>query len=112
MASYLIALGLLVLLGKAIPPAMVPLMALPVVFLLFFIMAAGEEVGWMGYTFEPMQEKWNTLIASLVLGLIWAAWLDHDLPGVIQFSPWLVPSPRARQPLLSSVFVFSSTVTV
>ena len=49
-------------------------MALPVVFLLFFITASFEQVGWMGYAFEPMQDQWNAFKASLVLGLIWALW--------------------------------------
>jgi membrane protease YdiL (CAAX protease family) len=44
------------------------------VFVLFFIMALGEEVGWMGYAFEPMQDQWNAGKAALVLGLIWALW--------------------------------------
>jgi membrane protease YdiL (CAAX protease family) len=44
------------------------------VFLLFFIGSLGEEVGWMGYAFEPMQDKWNAFKAALVLGLIWALW--------------------------------------
>ncbi|MFC2005432.1 CPBP family intramembrane glutamic endopeptidase [Chloroflexota bacterium] len=37
-------------------------------------MALGEEVGWMGYAFEPMQDQGNAFKATLVLGLIWAAW--------------------------------------
>jgi membrane protease YdiL (CAAX protease family) len=71
---FLLALGLMVLIGKPIPDALFPVVALPVVFLVFFIMALGEEVGWMGYAFEPMQEQWNTFKATLVLGLIWAIW--------------------------------------
>ena len=71
---FILALGLMVLIGKPIPAAQFPVVALPVLFLAFFIMALGEEVGWMGYAFEPMQEQWNTFKATLVLGLIWAIW--------------------------------------
>ncbi|MFC2056670.1 CPBP family intramembrane glutamic endopeptidase [Chloroflexota bacterium] len=49
-------------------------MALPVLCLGFFIMALAEEVGWMGYAFEPMQAQRSAFKATLVLGLIWAIW--------------------------------------
>ena len=71
---FILALGLMVLIGKPIPAAQFPVVALPVVFLVFFIMALGEEVGWMGYAFEPMQDQGNAFKATLVLGLIWAIW--------------------------------------
>ena len=53
---------------------MTPVVVVPAVFLFFFILAAGEEVGWMGYAFEPMQTQGGALRASLVLGVIWAIW--------------------------------------
>ncbi|MFC1966740.1 CPBP family intramembrane glutamic endopeptidase [Chloroflexota bacterium] len=71
---FILALGLMVLIGKPIPAAQFPVVALPVLILVFFIMALGEEVGWMGYAFEPMQDQGNASKATLVLGLIWATW--------------------------------------
>ncbi len=71
---FLLSLGAMVLFGAPIPPALTPVVALPAVFLFFFILAAGEEVGWMGYAFEPMQAQGGALSASLVLGMIWAVW--------------------------------------
>jgi len=71
---FILALGLMVLIGKPIPAAQFPVVALPVLLLVFFIMALSEEVGWMGYAFEPMQDQWNAFKATLVLGLIWAIW--------------------------------------
>jgi hypothetical protein len=71
---YLLSLGWMILLGTPIPPAMAPLVALPAVFPFFFLLAAGEEVGWMGYAFEPMQARGGALRASLVLGMVWAFW--------------------------------------
>ncbi|MFC1939650.1 CPBP family intramembrane glutamic endopeptidase [Chloroflexota bacterium] len=71
---FMLALGLMVLIGKPIPAAQFPVAVLPVLFLVFFIMALGEEVGWMGYAFEPMQYQQNAFKATLVLGLIWAIW--------------------------------------
>ncbi len=87
---FILALGLMVLIGKPIPAAQFPVVALPVLFLVFFIMALGEEVGWMGYAFEPMQEQRNAFKATLVLGLIWAIWhvpifilLGSDLLSIV-----------------------------
>ncbi len=71
---FILSLGLMVLIGKPIPAAQFPVVALPVLLIAFFIMALGEEVGWMGYAFEPMQGQGNAFKATLVLGLIWALW--------------------------------------
>lgn len=49
-------------------------MALPVLILFFFLLAAGEEAGWMGFAYEPMQAQYSALRAALVLGMIWALW--------------------------------------
>jgi len=42
-------------------------------FALVFVLALGEELGWMGYAFDPMQERLGALKASLVLGPLWAS---------------------------------------
>lgn len=33
-----------------------------------------EEFGWRGYVLPRFQAKWNALVSSLVLGVIWGAW--------------------------------------
>ena len=45
---------------------------MPIIFSIVFIAALGEELGWMGYAFEPMQERFGALKASLFLGAVWA----------------------------------------
>ncbi|MEJ7685149.1 MAG: CPBP family intramembrane glutamic endopeptidase [Segetibacter sp.] len=50
------------------------------IFCVFFITAAGEEAGWMGYSIEQMQNHWGALKASLILGLVWAVW--HIIPYI------------------------------
>ncbi|MFC1764888.1 CPBP family intramembrane glutamic endopeptidase [Planctomycetota bacterium] len=83
---FLLSIGGLFLAGVPLPPSMAPLMALPVVFLFFFLLATGEEVGWMGYAFEPMQARAGALRAALVLGMIWALW--H-----VPFFVFMMPNP-------------------
>jgi membrane protease YdiL (CAAX protease family) len=34
----------------------------------------GEEIGWRGFALPRMQNRWNALTATLILGLLWALW--------------------------------------
>ncbi len=51
------------------------------IFVAFFIAAAGEELGYTGYALEPLQQRWGALPAALVLGAIHAVW---HYPSMIQ----------------------------
>ena len=35
---------------------------------------AVEEIGWRGFALPLLQSKFNALVASLILGLVWATW--------------------------------------
>ncbi len=62
-------------------PLPVPAMSVsivPALFVLFFLAAVAEELGWSGYVLDPLQNRWGALLASLMLGLVWAAW--HVVP--------------------------------
>ena len=67
---------LLQLLGQAIaweyaiPPALI----IPIFLLIYFTNALPEEYGWRGYALDPLQDRFQALPASLILGLIWAVW--------------------------------------
>ena len=41
-------------------------------FIILFIAALGEEIGWTAYVTEPLLERWGTIYAGLLLGIIWA----------------------------------------
>lgn len=42
-------------------------------FLAFFIGALGEELGWSGYSLDPLQGRWNAQ-ASFILGVVGIVW--------------------------------------
>jgi len=45
--------------------------------LVFFVFVLGplpEEMGWRGVGYDRLQQKTNPLVASLILGVAWAAW--------------------------------------
>ena len=68
------------LMGRPLPEAHIPFQSIPALFVMFFIVAACEELGWMGYVFEPMQNRWNALKAGIILGTVWAVW--HFIPYI------------------------------
>jgi membrane protease YdiL (CAAX protease family) len=55
----------------------------PLTVILFFLVI-GEELGWRGYALPRLQARYGVLGASLILGILWAAW---HLPN--QFIPGL-----------------------
>jgi membrane protease YdiL (CAAX protease family) len=47
---------------------------IPVLFIIFVIMQFAEELGWRGYALDRLQQRWNSLFSSILLGSIWAVW--------------------------------------
>jgi membrane protease YdiL (CAAX protease family) len=47
--------------------------ALPLFFLIQ-VFTNGEEIGWRGYALPKLQARHGALIASLIIGVIWAFW--------------------------------------
>ena len=72
--------GLMKLMRVPLPDPQIPALMVPVSFVVFFIAALGEELGWQGYAIDPLQGRWNALTASVILGIIWAIW--HIVPLV------------------------------
>ena len=107
---FLLSLMWVVLSGASAPPALTPFAALPAVILFFFLLAAGEEVGWMGYAYEALQAQGSALRAALVLGMIWALW--H-----VPFFVFMMPDPFVLIPQILSlvgiriliVWIFNNT---
>lgn len=49
-------------------------------FLVFFIGAICEEVGWTGYITDPLQNRYGAIRASVLIGVVWAVW--HIIPYI------------------------------
>ncbi len=96
----LLSLGGSILAGVDLPPGAAPLAALPLVLSFFFVLAAGEEAGWMGYAFDPMQARYGAFRAALGLGIVWAAWhvpfFVFMMPETIVFTAQVVSLASTR----------------
>ena len=57
------------------------LLSIFVLFIFFFLGAIAEEVGYMGYAIDPMQDRFGALKASILIGIPWAIW---HYPSIIQ----------------------------
>jgi membrane protease YdiL (CAAX protease family) len=62
------------LLSERTPPFSSPLELVPQIAILFLIIGIvnGEELGWRGFALPRLQEKYNALTSSLILGVIWS----------------------------------------
>lgn len=58
-----------------------------------------EEGGWRGFALPRLQEKYNALVSSLILGVLWTCW---------HIPLWFHPETKDRMPFL--VFLILNTV--
>jgi membrane protease YdiL (CAAX protease family) len=72
-----------------LPSPALSISLLPALFLLFFLSGMAEELGWSGYALDPLQNRWGALLASLVIGLVWAAWHIVPLLQVGRAPAWI-----------------------
>ncbi|MDV2481904.1 CPBP family intramembrane metalloprotease [Methanoculleus sp. Wushi-C6] len=85
-AIMLLSYGVMLLSGRPLPAdPFVPYLLIPVFVPLFFIAAAFEEIGWMGYAADPLQERRSALTTALIIGAVWAAW--HSIPWLLLNTP-------------------------
>ncbi|GAB3643646.1 hypothetical protein GCM10027423_42830 [Spirosoma arcticum] len=60
------------------PESQTPVLSILIFFGIYFIGAIGEEIGWSGYAIDPLQNRYGSVKASLILGGFWAIW--HIIP--------------------------------
>ena len=55
-------------------------------FVEFIFGAVSEELGWRGFALDELEKKWSPLVASVVLGCLWALWHTPAflIPGLSQ----------------------------
>jgi uncharacterized protein len=70
--------GFLRISGLAVPLPDFSVSSAILLFAVFVVAAIGEEAGWQGYAARLLQNKHSALMASLILGMVWAIW--HIVP--------------------------------
>jgi membrane protease YdiL (CAAX protease family) len=102
--------GLMRCIGMPVPATQVAVGTSLWMLLAFFVGALGEELGWSGYILDPLQERWNALQASLILGVAGVAW--HLVPLLVAHRPlvwiawWCLYAMAAR---LLTVWLYNNT---
>jgi uncharacterized protein len=82
-------------------------LGLPVLAVIMFLLAIGEEAGWTGYLLEPLQKRFGALGASLIIAIPW--WLGH-IPSIIAIGgtaadlAWWLPGAIALRVLMTSLY--------
>ncbi len=83
---YLLTYGVMRLIGLPLPAEWhIPLLTI-LLFGVYFIAAAGEELGYTGYAIDPMQERWSALTASIIMGSVHGIW---HFPSIIEMGKTL-----------------------
>ncbi len=85
-ASYFVLRAM----GTPLPPLRFSIPTAAVLFVLFFMTAVGEEVGWSGYATDRLQVRWSALQTGLVLGVVWATWHIVPLVQVGRPASWIL----------------------
>jgi uncharacterized protein len=79
---YILIYLIIYFIGLPLPSTFyIPFQSIPFLFPLFFVGAICEEIGYMGYAIDPMQDRFGALGASILMGIPWAVW---HYPSIIQ----------------------------
>jgi membrane protease YdiL (CAAX protease family) len=92
-AMGFLAIGLYMLCGNAVPDSAPASQLLPIVLIAVFTGAMGEELGWRGTALPRLQRRWNPLISSLILGVLWGL---YHVPSFL-----LSGMPQQHLPLIA-----------
>jgi uncharacterized protein len=92
-ALQLLSIGAFVLLGGPGGQFQFPGLVLPILLTIGFILSVGEEIGWRGFALPRLRSHTNLVVASLIIGALWAIWhVPGDLLTLIG-NPGLLTSP-------------------
>lgn len=86
------------------------LLMAPLLFLLFFVLAIGEEPGWTGYATEPLLGRHSALTTGLVLGLVSSLWHLAPLINMGRSPAWIAGWALWAVPLrVLFVWIYTNT---
>jgi uncharacterized protein len=78
-AAFALTCGIIWLFGTAVPALhLLPLSAILPALALFFLGAVAEEIGWQGYAYPRLNQRYSALKAAVIVGVVWALW--HVIP--------------------------------
>jgi uncharacterized protein len=110
-AVYLLSYGLVRLFDVDLPEQQpIAVVWLPVLVVAFYVGAAGEELGYLGYAVDPMQRRWGALKAGLLIGSYWALW---HVPALVQtgqtvsYIAWGLPAAIGLRILI--IWIYNNT---
>jgi membrane protease YdiL (CAAX protease family) len=96
-----------------------PLTILPFVLFTLFYGPLPEELGWRGYVLDRLQGKWNALVSSLILGVIWSLWhapmffmrgsLQSEVFPLNSVSFWLAMGPGILAEAVIMTWIYNNT---
>jgi len=71
---FLIAWGVGNTLEMEMNPPLFPMVLFIVPLIMYFFSALSEQIGWMGYAYEPLKQQYGIFKATSILGVFWALW--------------------------------------
>lgn len=78
------------ILDYPLPSPHIEWIALPVMLLVYFVGAAGEELGWTGYLTDPLQRTYGEIPTALVIGVVWQAWHIIPFSAMGRSATWII----------------------
>ena len=88
-AIMILSFFVLRLMGVTVPGPQFSITTPFILFAVFFVAAIGEELGWMGYAMDPLQDRFGALGGALLLGGVWAVWHFVPLLSVQRSLAWI-----------------------
>ncbi len=77
------------LMGVQLPVPQFSVVTALMLLVVFFIAAAGEELGWSGYAIDLLQARFGALGGAVLLGVVWAVWHVIPLLSVQRSLEWI-----------------------